>query len=258
MAEVYGGCALCRENRPLKDSHYFPRALYRLVRFGNSEKQVFTVTDDGSWKNDKQMVQALLCGDCEQRFHHNGEDWILRHAYRGNNVFRLLTALDTLTPCHETRTAKVYAVDGVQGIDRSQLTYFAMSVFWRGAVAKWKLCGRLVDQIDFGPHYTEAIRLYLLGEVPFPNNFALNIEICDKAVHAAMLFITPSGENTGKGFHTYVFMVPGVAFHLYVGQRIPFAIHNGCMGCGEKPVIVRMAVEQFVNSKRIRNLPSTY
>lgn len=254
MAEVHGICALCQENRPLKDSHFLPQALYRLVRFGNSAKQVFTVTGYGSWKTDKQMAQALLCGECEQRFHRNGEDWVLRHVYRGTDVFRLLSALDSLTPFQRTQTAKVYAVDGVRGIDRSQLTYFAMSVFWRGAVSKWKLSGHALNEINFGPDYTKALQLYLLAKQPFPNNFALNIEVCDKAVPAAMLFITPSGTNNGKGFRSYSFMVPGIAFHLYVGQRIPLDIQDGCMGCGKTPLIVRMAVEQFLDFKRIKNL----
>lgn len=254
MTEAFGLCALCGDHRLLKNSHFLPQALYRLVRsHDNTRPYVFAATVDGTWKTDKQITKHLLCEACEQMFHKNGEDWILRQVYRGKGVFRLLDTLNTLAPFAQTPMTRAYCVDSVDAIDRVKMSYFAMSVFWRGAITEWSICGRQVDKIDFGSKYTNRVRDYLLGRTAFPEHFSLNVEVCDEASAGAMIILTPSITNRSAGFHSYRFVVPGIAFHLHVGQRLPPEILKGCLARGDRPIIVRIAITQFVSNKQIMN-----
>ena len=44
-------------------------------------------------------------------------------------------------------------------------------------------------------------------------------------------------------------MVPGVAFHLFVGQRIPSAARSCCIVTGKYPALFRRNYEQWIHRK---------
>ena len=83
-----GICALCYQRRVLHKSHFLPKAIYRLVRGEKGpDLNPTLISGDSVWQSSSQATSSLLCSDCEQRFHANGEDWMLRHCYRGDQEF---------------------------------------------------------------------------------------------------------------------------------------------------------------------------
>jgi hypothetical protein len=249
-----GICGLCREEKDLKNSHLLPKALYRVLRSvtrSNPSPLAVAFTSASAWKTDKQVTKYFLCGGCEQLFHKKGEDWTLRHILRARRVFKLLDILEGIEPIETTMVAKVYSIVGVPEIDRSQLTYFAASVFWRGAATDWTISGQPVDPIRLGRQYTNKFQDFLLGRTPFPENCALGVEVCSQRISAAMTFITPAASATNNGYRTYRLVVPGVAFHLSVGQCIPQPIRDSCIATGNRPLVICMDAGQFVANKYV-------
>lgn len=228
MDAKHGICALCRLERDLQSSHLLPKALYRFVSGirGKGDPNPVIVAHDSAWQSSKQVEAHLLCTECEQRFHKEGEEWTLRHCYRGERRFRLQEALERSTPIEESETAKLFAAHSVTDIAIDRLVYFAASVFWRASVNRWRLQDHYLEHIDLGEKYTEQLRGFLLGAAGFPKDAAVLIDIFgfrSPLSLATMLF--PYGGRRDAFYH-YRFTIPGLAFNLYIGQLIPSALRE--------------------------------
>src|ERR1019366_9059715 len=79
MASVFGICALCRNERELRNSHFLPQALYRYVRANTGAvRSPIIIGSDSARNTDRQFTKYLLCHECEQRFSRNGEHWTMK------------------------------------------------------------------------------------------------------------------------------------------------------------------------------------
>jgi len=84
-----GRCRLCLAVKPLQRSHLLPKALYRLLQRQTAKnRNPVWFSRKSAWTSSTQFADELLCYDCEQRFHENGEDWVLRRCYRGKGRSR--------------------------------------------------------------------------------------------------------------------------------------------------------------------------
>src|ERR1035441_5822279 len=92
-------CRLCMKSKPLQNSHLLPKALFRLLRTQCARNpDPIWLTSKAAWTSSTQLVDELLCFDCEQRFHREGEDWVLRHCFRGKGRFRLREMIGGVQP----------------------------------------------------------------------------------------------------------------------------------------------------------------
>ena len=57
--------------------------------------------------------------ECEKRFDQNGEDWVMRHCYRGRNRFRLREMLHRATPIHADQENTIFNASTVANHIRS-------------------------------------------------------------------------------------------------------------------------------------------
>ena len=135
----FGVCALCLETHELRDSHLVPKALYRVVRAADhrSHPDPVLMTSKVRWQTSFQATQYLLCAECEKRFDQNGEDWVMRHCYRGRDRFRLRELLQRTTPIHADEEETIFNASDVAGMDIERVVYFCVSVFWRASVRRW-------------------------------------------------------------------------------------------------------------------------
>jgi hypothetical protein len=162
---VTGLCALCKENHELRNSHLLPKALYRLTRArgGHANPNPVLVSSRRKIQTSYQAVRFLLCADCEQRFDHQGENWVLKHCYRGYGRFRLRELLRGSTPLLAEDGFTIYNDASVSGVSIEALVYFCVSVFWRASVCDWESSREKYRAISLGAKYQEEIRRYLLG-----------------------------------------------------------------------------------------------
>jgi hypothetical protein len=218
-------CGLCLESKPLVSSHLIPAAYYRQLRV--SERQnpnPVLVGDSSSTITSGQVKETLLCSACEQLFNTRGERWVIQNGFRGENEFRAQKLLRKSEPLHTLREVTIYPGRRIQGFDLDALIYFATSVYWRAGARRWWLHDHH-GQLDLGP-YQEWLRLFLLGDGEFPNDAVAWVSVA-ASVKPENVVVFPYG-GSRDGFHLYEFSVPGLAFHLFLGKRIPDEIRSLC------------------------------
>jgi hypothetical protein len=222
-----GRCKLClQENQDLQSSHLLPTALYKmLLGPGDENPNPVIVTAYLSVQSSYQVTAPLMCRRCEQLLSANGENWVMKHVCRGNNFL----LLDTLrqVPCDASKDGiEVYSCANRVDIDINSLSHFAVGILWKAAIHDWKLVGgALQTRIHLGP-YSEALRGYLVGQAPFPNELVVNVTACTD-FYSQQVFYDPAVVKTTP-YHWYAFLSRGVRFDMFLGKSIPHGIRNTC------------------------------
>ena len=207
-------CALCHEVKPLCDSHFLPAGLYRLARTHESPNPHPVLITGGQWQKLSEQSRAfVLCRECETRFDHDGESWMLRHCCRGKGRFRLRERLLSRIPSFVDGETSMYSASEE---DVRRLTYFAMSVFWRGAAFHWPIGRDFSQLLRLGP-FEEQIRRYLLTDSPLPTRTALIVCVSSRS-HPPLGSAYPMSYTDSKRDLFHRFHIPGLMFTLYLGQ----------------------------------------
>jgi hypothetical protein len=223
-----GICRLCQEEKDLQKSHYMPAGVYRPYRQSTKGSTPLVITRKYLVQTTEQMSDYLLCADCEQLFNLNGERWTLARIARPEG-FALRTSV--LNCPYRVLNAEVryYVTRGAKDIDHEKLVYFALSVFWRGAVRTWTRSGDTTDEIDLG-EYGEPIRLFLLGKAPYPKDVVVIASLWPFDESLPAIYHPRQARPTQrlKG-HNLFFYVPGLSFNLVAGEALSPAIRHLCM-----------------------------
>jgi len=212
-------CYLCLQERELRESHLLPKALYRLVRAGtrSPNAHALQITRYGRQSSSRQATQPLLCAECESRFDRCGENWVLRHCYRGRGRFRLRTMLEQSQPLYTSSDLAIYCGSHIPEVNVEQLVYFCISVFWRASVKDWWSSGHKYESINLGTKYQEEIRRYLLGDLKLPDSFAVTV-ILSNLTKPVLAFNFPVSSRI-EGAHSHRLHIPGMTFLLAVGKQ---------------------------------------
>jgi hypothetical protein len=219
-------CRLCLEVKPLQKSHLLPKALYRLLRtqsIKNPDPVWFT--RKAAWTSSKQLADELLCSDCEQLFNKNGEDWVLRHCYRGKHRFRLRQMIAGIRPvAFPISQAKLIPTLLIPGMEIEKLAYFAVSVIWRAGVHRWVIDGHELKSINIRDDQLEQLRRFLLGETRLPSETYLWVSISDSSDSPLTLTLFPPYGGFHGDHHyphySFRFMIPGIMFALFMGHFV--------------------------------------
>ena len=102
------------------------------------------------------------------------------------------------------------------------------------AAHRWRV-GKTRRTFDFGP-YREAIRLYLLGKKPFPDNCALMFCVNPPNDGPKRLQI-PYEADRLEG-RKYGFMMVGLEFFLILGRQMNYMYRRMCLATGEQRLVV--------------------
>lgn len=81
----------------------------------------------------------------------NGEEWVLKNGYRGTGSFPIHNALSGAKPVPVLSQASMIDARTITAIDLAQVTYFALSVFWRAGACRWDALDHFT-QIKLGPY----------------------------------------------------------------------------------------------------------
>lgn len=194
-------------------SHFMPAGLYP------RNKKLQIATRAGAELDPEQIVDRLLCGDCEQRFNRHGEDEVLRwlgpKAKRGKSP--LWTALQTATPVFREPDFAMYFASAF-GISVDKFVYFVLSLVWRAAAHAWPLPdGTRTTRLELGEYY-EPVRLYLLGDDGFPEHTYLTMALCTDEKPQDYWMPPQLSEDLPR-----LVLVPlfGALFRVWFGRVIP-------------------------------------
>ena len=114
------------------------KSLYRVARAADhrAHPDPVLLTSTMRRQTSFQATQYLLCAECEKRFDQNGEDWVMRHCYRGRDRFRLRELLSGPRRFMSTRRTPSSTPQVSPGMEIEKAVYFCLSVFWRAADSK--------------------------------------------------------------------------------------------------------------------------
>lgn len=241
MSRPAAQCALCRNLRLLSESHFLPKALYKLVRDPASGKSVFMGATDRV-DTTRQVKKYLLCEECEDRFNARGENWVQANSLGVDGSFPIRTALLGTQAIDSVdydvgRNVSMYCGVDTPAVDIDRLIYFAVSVFWRASVTDWPIAGRTLNRIRLGS-YQEQLRAFLMDEAAFPEYARLVLYVAseERPMRAACF---PTGFRQEGRYFKYTFHIPGLGFVLCLGQRIPQVVRTLCAArSGHRPVFL--------------------
>jgi hypothetical protein len=207
----------------LRNSHFFSAAAYKIMREFTVREGRFKnpnpvrLTDLYAIQTSEQYTARLLCHNCEQRFHANGENWVLKHCWRGRE-FRLARLLSGGKAVLASPEASVYHANEIPSVNVSALTYFSASMFWRAAVHNWSR--RAVEPaIDLG-RYAEELRKYLNVNTEFPRDCILLVTLPTRDSDPLKWMMHPFSKRT-HGCRIYTMLFLGIGLTLAVGRQIP-------------------------------------
>jgi hypothetical protein len=238
-----GKCALCLiEGKQLRDSHYVPAGVYRVLRDESAEDgnpNPILLGERAAIQTSKQITDYLLCPECEDRLNRNGENYFLKICWRRNG-FKLHAILDATPPSLLFPRIKVYAAANFPEINVQAISYFAASMFWRASVHDWN--GRGDEQIQLGP-YEQQFRKYLMAESDFPVDCALWVSVPDTITPFTPSSFIPYGGRI-NGMWQYTSFILGVGFQLYVGNGVSQAHRELCFVRGKGHPIVKSDLQE--------------
>jgi len=225
---IFAQCPLCLQRKQLEKSHYLGRALHLLSQ---DEGEAVFMTPRRIELSPRQIWAHLLCGACEDTLAANesyAHQWINRKDH-----FPFLERMNVAAPITWTPNGTEFSGMDL-GISTERLAHFALGIFWRASVNKWRTLGLQITSIDLGA-FAEPIRLYLRGEGPFPAECALLLTVCTDHGSQGLLF----APNPTKGgvYPAFSMLVRGIKFTLVVGESLPAELREGCCVSSARKVI---------------------
>jgi hypothetical protein len=170
-----GTCKLClTPAAELRDSHFLRRSFYALFRDGKNEPIRFS--PESVYPTSKQIKDFVFCGDCEERFNRDGENWVRPLLPKVGGPFPLGDRLMEAAPLYRNEAMAIFPTVGNPELDPAKLMHFALGVFYKAAVHSWR-----GDSSE--PYMTmeaddvEALRLYLLGKAVLPKNMVVCVTV---------------------------------------------------------------------------------
>ena len=231
-----GRCKLCQKEKELQKSHLIPRAAYGICRATEATNpNPLMVTHRFTMQTSRQTQWPLLCFDCEQLLREKGEDWVLPRLARYKGQFLLGEELEASTPLFNEPDVIAYTLEASATIRVSDLTHFAMGIFWKAAVHGWMRKAK-GPWIRLGEH-TEGVRKYLVGESEFPKEMALSLSVLPTAA-AISSFHLPYETMPAPGYTTFHLYIGGLNYTLWVGPEIPHEAKLICLSAKPNAVLV--------------------
>ena len=222
-----GLCKLCLEEKDLQVSHLVPASAYRIIRRHQGSAPVM-LTAKRVRVSSRQVTANELCWDCEQLFRQNGEDWMARQVFQGDE-FPLLQRLKLAMPDWQQPDHAAYSGNAC-GIDTTKLVYFGTSVLWRSSLRRWTIGSTETTTVELGPH-RESLRKFLLGQTPFPADGVVIVTVCTD-FESQGCFFSPCAIRDGI-VQGYAFLMLGVYFRFFLGPNVPSDFRPYC--CVQSP-----------------------
>lgn len=194
------------------------------------------MASDNTFSTSKEIRQNLLCADCETRFS-RAEKFCSEVFMQADGQFPLRDVLLGAEVIAEDRRSSVRRGTVLGDEQVHKLTYFALSVFWRGSVTKWKYEGRELKKNHLGEKYEGLLRRYLLGEAQVPDSMSLMILLSKAA--KPMPFLHAPISSRYHGYYNHHFSIPGMQFVLTVGQVRPKGCDELCVWRSvQRPLVI--------------------
>jgi hypothetical protein len=244
----HGHCKLCLKIKDLVLSHYVPSSLYKKcleqedgkinhpILASKSPQQKHALEHPISF----QARDYVLCRECENKFNKNGETYFLSLYNEETKSFRIKDDLSRLKPKLSNQESSVYS-NKLHKLSYEQLTYFALSIFWRGSVNKWQINRKPIERIYLNI-YQETIRKFLNDTTTYPDHVYLSLWISTTKREGDYFRFPYSTKASNFYFHQ--FLVSNLLFTLSVGKNTPESLRKFCLYSSEEhPIVLSSTVD---------------
>ena len=209
-------CALCLNERPLRNSHVIPELLYRSIYpvDGHRLKWIRSKGDEFDHEHavlQKGLREHLLCDECERL--------LSKHETYVAEVLRSLP-LSSLIPVRAHRQVRFCHKPNalvVENLDYSHFKLFELSLLWRSSVAK-----RIdYEQVRLGARHEQRIRTMLLsGDPGAPGEYGCGLfRLVDANQATADGLICSPYRMRSQGIWQYAFPIAGLLWLFNVSSH---------------------------------------
>lgn len=218
-------CKLCLQSKSLQLSHLMPAAVYNYARDPSRKNpNPWLLSRGAKATTSRQVVDRLLCTECEGLFNKKGEQEALKWICNGKR-FPLGERLAEAIPMHVFGGFRVFS-GAALGVDARKLAYFAISVVWRAAVHRWDTpFGGKTTLLSLGK-LQEPVRRYLLGEVDLPPELSVLATACSDP-YSRRVFHMPL-PVLGVSGAPFDLLALGVHFRVFTEGDVPPSLRTLC------------------------------
>lgn len=212
-------CALCRNEKELRNSHLIPKSAYRHIRDsreegGGSPMRVHLHLSE-SFFTDTQVKKYLLCEECEQLFSKRGEGPVSK-MWATHTHFPLLEQLLSSVSTQSSPNFSLFNPVEIKADILESLFYFGASVVWRSNVWDWG-SHPSIHKGTLGRLYEGRFKDYLLGNTDAIKDVRLIVTLNTNYNLHRLLRFPACIEGPGCCLHE--FDVLGIFFKFIVGKN---------------------------------------
>lgn len=212
-------CRLCREDKPLKNSHIIPEFIYGPLY---DEKHRFhvlsTLKSTKNAKLQKGIRERLLCGDCEEKL----------------SVYERYVSLifSGAIATQATRNGKLVTLER---LEYNKFKLFSLSVLWRAGVSSLPFFA----QVSLGPHEEKLRKMMLNENAGEPGDYPFMMAlVTHKDVVQTDLIVQPSWSRL-EGHYSYRFVFGGIAWlYLVSSHKTPNIIAQATLSRAGKTTVL--------------------
>lgn len=197
-------CALCLQDKPLRNSHILPEWIYEPLYDDKHRLEVLSIIPDGRNQfQQKGMRETLLCDDCEQQL----SVW---EGY-ARSIFR------------QPKTALQVERDGsmlrIGGLDYTKLKLFELSILWRAGVSRLQF----FENVQLGARHQEQLRRQIaLSDPGHPDRYGASMYGLKLGERAETLQVISQPKSARvMGIRGYSFTFAGFMWLFHVSSNDP-------------------------------------
>jgi hypothetical protein len=221
-------CALCRQDKVLRNSHIYPEWIYKPLYDEKRRLKVLSIIPEGRNElKQKGMREYLLCDDCEQKI----SVW---EGY-ARSVF--------VSPEKPLEVSREGAILRIRGLDYTKLKLFELSILWRAGVSTLPF----FEKLQLGPAHEERLRQLLQACDPGdPDRYGvLMFGLKVGELPETLQVIAEPRPIRSHGIRAYNLTFGGFLWVFHVSSRDPPPLLRQCFlrGDGSRFISVRNALE---------------
>jgi hypothetical protein len=192
-------CALCLQERRLRNSHIIPEFLYKALYDDKHRFHVLTKLPDQKDRiEQKGAREPLLCGECERRL--SSYERYTSLLFKGGIEFGFRRERNIL---HLSR------------IDYRQFKLFQLSILWRASVSGLPF----FQKVDLGPHEEKLRKLVLAGDPAAADRYPCLMWGLQLEPGKAVSLMTPPEKQRIHGKTHYIFVFGGFLWDFLVSNK---------------------------------------
>jgi hypothetical protein len=195
---IVSTCALCLNERQLRQSHIIPEFLFRPLYDEKHRAQAMSTSKDAPTTFLQRGIrEELLCAECENRLSVYENYW--RQIFFGSDRVR------------------IGRINRFVGLDYTRLKLFQLSILWRAGISELPP----YQEVELGNHAEELRRMILEGRPGRAWEYPCVVSFLVHENEPVMGLIIQPKQKQVDGHTYYLMAAGGQLWHFFVSSHAP-------------------------------------